>query len=76
MRKRAFKDVIDKDNVSEYELRKYFYTEDKDNDRIDYFSREDSAADQLEANLSTNRYYEKSGMVDDNVSQLTEREIF
>lgn len=64
--KEQFKDVIDKDNVSEYELRKYFYTEDKDNDRIDYFSREDSAADQLEANLSTNRYYEKSGMVDDN----------
>ena len=36
--KEQFKDVIDKDNVSEYELRKYFYTEDKDNDRIDYFS--------------------------------------
>lgn len=58
------KDVIDEEDISDYELRKYFYTEEDGKNRIYYFSDEDDASDQLDDNLLTNRYYEKSGMFD------------
>lgn len=64
--KEELKDVIDEEDISEYELRKYFYTDENGKDRIYYFSNEDDASDQLDDNLLTNRYYEKSGMFDEN----------
>ena len=64
--KKELKDLIDKDDMSEYELREYFYTIDKDNKKILYFRKETDAADQVYDNCQTNEYYEKSGMFDEN----------
>lgn len=63
---KELKDIIEDDDISEYELRKYFYTDEKENERVFYFSKEEDAADKIEDNLSLNRYYEKSGMFDEN----------
>lgn len=53
------------EELSEYELRKYFYTTDDNGEKTYYFSNEVAAADQLEDNCSTNEYYEKTGLFDD-----------
>lgn len=61
--KEEYKEVIDKDDISQYELRKYFYTGEKE-DAVYYFFKEDDALDKVEDNLLTNKYYEKSGIFD------------
>lgn len=64
---RDYKEEIeDEEDLSEYEFRKYFYTTDNDGNKIYYFSNNISAADQIEDNCSTNEYYEKTGLFDDN----------
>ena len=62
--KKELRDAIDEDDISEYELNKYFYTDDKARNKIYYFAEEDAAADCLEENLLSNSYYEKAGMFD------------
>lgn len=61
---RALKKRINKDELSEYELRKYFYTIDDKGKKTYYFSDEIAAADQIEDNCSTNEYYQKFGLFD------------
>lgn len=61
----TLKDKIDSDDLSEYELRKYFYTLNENDKKIYYFSDETAAIDQIEDNCSINEYYEKVGMFDD-----------
>ncbi len=61
---KLFQDAIEGD-PSLYEFRKYFYIKEKDR-KIYYFDNDMEAADQVEDNCSTNEYYEKSGMFDEN----------
>lgn len=61
-----FRDSIKDEELSEYELRKYFYTKDDNDENIYYFSNDTAAADQIEDNCSTNEYYEKTGLFDEN----------
>lgn len=54
-----------KDDLSQYEFRKYFYTIDKNKEKIYYFSNKVAAADQVEDNCSVNEYYAKIGLFDE-----------
>lgn len=60
-----FKEKFDNQDLSEYELRKYFYTTDNNGEKLYYFSNDTAAADQVEDNCSTNEYYEEIGMFDE-----------
>lgn len=59
-------DDIIEDDISQYDLKKYFYIIDDEGNKVYYFKEEEDAADQLEYNYQTNAYYEKSGMFDEN----------
>lgn len=60
------KNKEDIEDISEYELRKYFYITDDNQNRVYYFSKEESAADQVEDNCSTNSYFEETELFDEN----------
>lgn len=62
---KELKDIID-DDISQYELKEYFYIIDEEGNKIYYFRKEEDAAEQLEYNCQTNAYYEKSSMFNEN----------
>jgi hypothetical protein len=61
-----YKENIKNDDLSEYELRKYFYITDSEGEKIYYFSNDTAASDQVEDNCSTNEYYQKTRLFDEN----------
>lgn len=59
-------DIIDEDDLSSYDLRRYFYIINDESEKVFFFDNEAEALEQIESNCFTNEYYEKVGMIDEN----------